>query len=230
MNEILLALTVIVYFSAALVAEKLFGKAGLMGWVVIGSLWMNIELLKVVDAFGVQMTLGNVLLSSTFLCTDILSEKYGKRASRRAALVGAFAITASVIISQLMLAFAPGGGDFAQGSMEVLFTQMPRMCLASIATYVVAQLNDVWLYHKIWSITEKRFGKERFLWLRNCGSTLVSQAINAFMFACIAWVGVYDLPMVIELGCATFAITAVLSLLDTPFVYLSRKLVPVKED
>ena len=222
MNELLLLLTVVLYFSAPLVAEKLFGKAGLYAWIIIGSIWMNIELTKLVDSFGVEMALGNVLFSSTFLCTDILSEKYGKRDSRTAALLGSFAIVSALVVSQIMLAFQPSAFDVAQGSMETIFTQMPRLAIASFVTYFAVQLHDVWLYHKIWSFTEKRFGKERFLWLRNCGSTIASQALNAIVFNLIAWTGVYSIETIMSITVASFILTAVLALLDTPFVYISR--------
>lgn len=225
MNEVLLLLTVLLYFSMPLVAEKAFGRYGLYAWVVIGSLWMNVEVVKVIGAFGAEMTLGNVLLSSTFLCTDILSEKYGRDASRKAALLGSFAIVASLAITQIMLAFEPSQSDFAQGAMETLFTQMPRLALASFVTYFVVQLHDVWLYHKIWAITEKRFGSGKMLWLRNCGSTIVSQFINAFLFTALAWYGVYDMSTIVSLSLATFTITAVLALADTPFIYASKRLV-----
>lgn len=227
MNELLLLLTVVLYFTAAIASEKLFGKAGLFGWIIVGSILMNVEVVKLVDAFGMEMTLGNVLLSSTFLCTDILAEKYGKEESRRGALLGCAAICCSLVVTQVMLAFSASPNDFAQDSLVTVFGQIPRLCFASFLTYFVVQLHDVWLYEKIRKATSKKHG-DKFLWLRNCGSTLVSQAINAILFTVIAWWGVYDMGTMVSLAAATYIITFVLALLDTPFMYISKKLIPAE--
>lgn len=226
----MLLLTVVVYFSAAILSEKLFGKAGLYGWIIIGTIMMNIELVKLVDAYAMEMTLGNVLFSSTFLCTDILAEKYGKKESRKGALMGCAAVVSVLVITQIMLAFTPSANDFSQSALEVVYGQIPRLCFASVFTYFVCQLHDVWLYEKIRSLTEKKFGKDKLLWLRNCGSTLVSQAINAVAFTLIAFYGVYDVQTLVSLMLATYIITAVLALLDTPFIYVSKYLVPKGEN
>ena len=69
-------------------AYKFLGKTGLYCWTVIATIAANIEVLIVVDAFGMEMTLGNILFASTFLVTDILSEKEGKKESQKAVIIG----------------------------------------------------------------------------------------------------------------------------------------------
>ncbi len=51
-------------------------------WTVLATIAANIEVLIMVTAFGMEMTLGNILFASTFLVTDILSELYGKKPPR----------------------------------------------------------------------------------------------------------------------------------------------------
>ena len=78
MNESLFIIAgVLGFFGVALVA-KLFGKYGLIAWVGISAILANIALTKQVTMFGVDCTLGNVMFSSTYLATDILSEVYSK--------------------------------------------------------------------------------------------------------------------------------------------------------
>ena len=78
-NELLILLSLVVLYGSVLLWMKLFGKQGLYGWTVIATIAANIEVLILVDAFGMEQTLGNVLFASTFLVTDILSESYGKK-------------------------------------------------------------------------------------------------------------------------------------------------------
>ena len=225
MNELLLLGSVVLYFGAVLLAEKLFGKYGLYVWVGIASVLMNIEVVKIIDAYGAVMTLGNVLLTSTLLATDILGEKYGKADARRAALIGCFSICVGLIATQYALLFIPSASDYVHASMQIVFMQIPRICIASFATFLVVQLNDVWLYHRIWNWTERKAGRERYLWVRNLGSTLVSQLINAFMFTFIGWYGVVDVSVCVGLAVSTFALGIALSVLDTPFIYISRRFI-----
>ena len=73
-NELLLILSLLLIYSALLLFYYLFGKDGLYAWTVIATIAANIEVLILVDAFGMEMTLGNILFASTFLVTDIISE------------------------------------------------------------------------------------------------------------------------------------------------------------
>lgn len=84
---------------------------------------------------------------------------------------------------------------------------------------------DVWLYHKWWAFTEKKFGdRRRFLWLRNNGSTLISQLVNSALFTLFAFYGTYDWGTLVSVLFSTYVIYIFTSLLDTPVVYLARRI------
>ncbi|MGX8699488.1 MAG: queuosine precursor transporter, partial [bacterium] len=85
---------------------------------------------------------------------------------------------------------------------------------------------DVFLYHFIW---EKSGGGKRFLWLRNNGSTLLSQAVDTVIFTTLAFWGTYPTPVFFSILITTYLFKAVVALLDTPFIYLSRKIKPMEE-
>ena len=70
-NEFLLILSLPLTYSAVLALFRLFGKQGLYLWSIVATIAANIEVLIVVDAFGMEMTLGIILFASTFLVTDI---------------------------------------------------------------------------------------------------------------------------------------------------------------
>ena len=94
---------------------------------------------------------------------------------------------------------------------------------AGLAAYIVSQFFDVWLYHAWWNFTEKRFNtKKGFLWLRNNGSTLVSQLLNTVLFTWGAFFGVYSVQTLVSITFSTYLIYIATSLADTPFVYAAR--------
>ena len=71
MNELLLLFSVVFIFGAALLAYRLFGKAGLFVVSACASILANIEANILIVGFGMEQTLGNVLFAVTFLVTDI---------------------------------------------------------------------------------------------------------------------------------------------------------------
>ena len=78
MNIVLLLIGTILAFTALVMIERFFGKFGIVAWVCIASISANILVCKSVDFFGATCALGNVMFASTYLATDISTEKYGK--------------------------------------------------------------------------------------------------------------------------------------------------------
>lgn len=224
-NEILLLFSFAVIYGGALLAYRMFGIMGLYAVSALATVVANIEVMIVVDAFGLQQTLGNVLFGVTFLITDILSENEGKKEANRAVYMGIFVSLFFLVISQSWLLYTPAHADWAMPSFRNLFTNTPRMLFASLSVYAVSQKFDVWLYHAWWSLTETRSGSSRrFLWLRNNGSTLVSQLLNAVLFNCLAFWGIYDGTTLVSIIVSSYVIYIFTSLMDTPFVYLARRM------
>lgn len=224
-NELLLAGSVVFIFGATLLAYKFFGKNGLYCMSAIATVLANIEVVVLVNAFGMEQTLGNVLFASTFLVTDILSECEGKRAANKAVWLGVFSSLFFLLLSQSWLLYVPSENDFVHDSIRNVFSNTPRMIISSLVVYAISQLFDVWLYHKWWAFTEKKFGdKRRFLWLRNNGSTLISQIVNTLLFTFFAFWGTYDTKTLISIFLSSYVIYIFTSLLDTPAVYIARKI------
>ena len=82
MNEFLLIASLFVIYGTVLLAYRIFGLHGLYCFTAIATITANIEVLIMVNAFGMEQTLGNILFASTFLVTDIISEVEGKKASK----------------------------------------------------------------------------------------------------------------------------------------------------
>ena len=222
-NELLLIGSVFIIYGSVLLSYRLFGKSGLYAMTVIATVLANIEVLMLIEGFGMQQTLGNVMFASTYLITDILSENEGKKSASKAVWLGVFTSVIMLLFTQYWLLYTPASTDWARAHISAIFSTTPRMLLASFAGYVVSQRIDVWLYHRWWDITTKKCGDStRFLWLRNNGSTLVSQIINTVLFTLIAFYGWYDIKTLISVMLSSYVIFIFTSLLDTPAVYIAR--------
>ena len=131
-----------------------------------------------------------------------------------------------LIGSQLIMAFTPNENDYISDSLNVVFGLVPRITTASLVGFICSQYLDVFLYHKIWKITGDSKAK---LWLRNNGSTLISQAVDTVIFVTIAFVGTYPTDVFISILVTTYLFKAIVALIDTPFIYWARKIQPLKE-
>ena len=225
MNELLLILSLIGLYGSVVLFYRLFGKLGLYCYSAVATVLANIEVLLLVDAFGMEMTLGNILFATTFIVTDILSETEGKRAAQKAVYLSVGCSVLFLLVSQSWLLYAPAAGDWAAPAFHTIFASTPRTLLSSLFVYAVTQMIDVWLYHFWWKLTERLSGdSRRFLWVRNNGSTLISQLANTVLFTLFAFWGVYDAPTIVSIILSSYVIFIVTSLIDTPVVYLARRI------
>ncbi|MCR5605218.1 MAG: queuosine precursor transporter [Treponema sp.] len=222
-NELILILSLILSFGGVIVFFRLFAKDGIFIWTSIATITANIEVLILIKAFGMEQTLGNVLFAATFVSTDILSECYGKKEASKAVWLGVATNIAFVVLSQIWFLYTPSEKDWVMPSVKLIFSNTPKIMLASLLGYIISERYDVWAYHALWDFTTKKFNdKKKFLWVRNNGSTLSSQLINTVIFNVIAFWGLYTPGQIATVCISGYIIYVCTSLLDTPFIYLAR--------
>lgn len=217
-NELLWLILLLANFMAIIFSYRFFGKTGLYIWIPIATILANIQVLKMVDLLTIGVTLGNITYASSFLVTDILSENYGKRAARKAVFIGFFSLAATVIIMNIALNFKPNEFDFIQESLKNIFAILPRIALASLIAYGASQLHDVWAYN-FW---KNLFPQDKFLWLRNNASTMISQLIDSVLFTFIAFWGLLPQSEFVQILITTYLLKWIVAAIDTPFLYLAK--------
>lgn len=226
MNNLVFIGSVLIYLGSVIIMYKLFGKNGLYVFIVFSTILGNIQVCKCVDIFGISTTAGNVLYAATFLVTDILSEKYGKKAATMAVKYGLCITILWIIGTQLTLFFIPNENDYISASLNVVFGLVPRTAIASLVGYVCSQSIDVFLYHYIWHKTGEGVAK---LWMRNNFSTLLSQAVDTIIFTTIAFGGTYPINVFISIMLTTYFFKVTVALFDTPYIYIARRITPLEK-
>ncbi len=221
MNTIFLWLVLmLVNFLAILVFYKLFDVAGLYSWIAISAIIANIQVLKTIELFGFVVTLGNIIYGTSFLATDILSELHGKEKAKKGVYIGMMTLISMTLIMQISLMFIPHASDFSQDALQTIFGIMPRIAFASFVAYFISQLHDVWAFD-YW---KSKFPERKYLWLRNNLSTLVSQLIDSIVFTTIAFYGVFESSVFVDILITTYVLKLLVAVLDTPFVYIATKI------
>jgi uncharacterized integral membrane protein (TIGR00697 family) len=214
-------LTVIADLGFAILCYRLFGRSGLYGVVIFSLLLANVMGPKLTIIAGLQTSMGVILYSSIFFATDLLSEKYGRAEAHRAVLLGFYISVVLVVMTQLSLLYLPSTNPetsvFATAvheAMLTLFDYTPRFVFGSLAAYLLSQSFDVWVFHRIRDATDGRH-----LWLRNTGSTLLSQAIDTVIYGVVVWWGLVDFVTAMQLAGAKYVFKFLIALIDTPFIY-----------
>lgn len=219
MNNIILFIEIIVIFSTLLLCKKFFKKEGLIAWISVAIVLANIITAKNANIFGLSTAIGTVMFASTFLATDILVECYGKDIATKAVKIGLFANVLLIISTQIALYYTPSEFDYAHDAMKTLFNLNLRISIASMIMYYIANIADIYLFSKI---KQKTNGTK--LWLRNNISTIVCNCLENFGFIGLAFLGIYDLQTVCIIALSTSIIEVIVAILDTPFLYIARKI------
>ena len=216
MNILYGFINIIVIFSLVVLIEKLFKKEGLYVWLSIATILANLTVCKMIDVFSFTTSLGNVLFASTFLATDIMSEKYSKDDAKKGVYISIFSGISFIIITQLTLLFIPSSEDVVHGAMETLFSISIRTSAASMIMFFISNMLDIQLYNKL---------KEKYpdkLWLRNNVSTILCNCLENYFFNTLAFAGIFSFGVIISIATTTTIMEIVIALCDTPFLYLSK--------
>ena len=217
MNEFIFISSTLICLFSVILFYRFLGKMGLFVWVAIASILANIIVAKCITLFGLAASAGNILYASTFLATDILSENHSHKDARLCVIIGTISIIVYLAVSQITLLFAPNEFDFISPYMSEIFKLAPRITITSIVCYYISNTLDTYLYQ--W------FSKKTvFLWLKNNGSTWTSQFIDSVLFSIIAFAGVMPIQGIVEFAITTYIIKIIVALLDTPFIYIAKKM------
>lgn len=222
-NEALWIIKLVVSFLTVIVAYRFFGKMGLFIWIPISIFLASVELIVLIKLFGLHSSLGNIPYASAFFVTDILSEKYGEDEAKKAVWIGFFTNIVITFMINFALLFRPEEmGLEAFNNLKSIFGLFPRFMIAGLISYLISQHLDVQLY---------KFLKIKFpekLWIRNNGSTMISQLVDNILFTLLAFTGIYSFEVMWEIFLSTYILKWIVAAMDTPFLYFAVKM-KVKE-
>ena len=220
-----------------LVANAILAEfIGVKIFTVEGSLGMekfNINMFGVPD-LSFNMSAGVVTWPLIFIMTDIINEYFGVRQVRFLSILAAILISYAFLVVGFAMDLVPSdfwvnqkvdGVDVnMNAAFNGIFGQGMWIIAGSIIAFLIGQMADVILFHRI-----KKLTGERFLWLRATGSTLVSQLIDSFVVIFIAF---YLNPqynwswqMVAAIGLVNYTYKFIVAILMTPLLYGVHKLI-----
>ena len=210
----------------AVILFYFFGKEGLFVAVILGIVLANLQGGKVSDlnvmGYTFTVSMGAIMYSGIYFATDLINEKYGKKEANKAVILGAIANIVVMITLLLSTYYLPSeianSSEKVHEAISTLAFYSPIFVIGSISAYLISQTFDVWIFHRL-----KEYTNGKHLWLRNNLSTLLSQALDTFIYTFV-WVLAGELTFIVALSIALtkYIFKIFIALIDTFFIYLVK--------
>jgi queuosine precursor transporter len=218
-----------IFIASALIAEvigvKIFSLED-----TVGIKRANINLFG--SPFSFHLTAGVLLWPVVFIMTDIINEYYGTRGVKFLSYLTIVLISYAFLIFNGAINLAPSeyfsignNIDNPNNAFKGIFGQGMWIIIGSMVAFLVGQVLDVLVFHRIKKITG-----EKNIWLRATGSTLISQLVDSFVVLFIAfYIGKriqtgqgapWSMHQVIVTGTGNYIYKFAVAILLTPVIYL----------
>lgn len=194
------ALCLSIFVAALVISQFLAAKLVMMTFPIVGTL---------------VFPAGVLAYAITYLCTDVISEIWGKKRAAQSVLFG-FISTVVIFLLIWVAKLLPAQPEWQlNAAFHDISAVIMRVTVAGLVAYLISQYHDVWMYHLL-----KKLTGGRFLWLRNTVSTSLSQFFDTVIFITLAFYGKMDTKILVSMVIGQFTVKVMLAILDTPFVYL----------
>jgi len=175
---------------------------------------------------ALSLTCGVLLWPLEFIMTDIVNEYYGPKAVRRISYIAVALISYAFLMFYMAMGVPPADFWYGTGiqdgvpdmskAFNSIFGQGMWIIFASLTAFLVSQIVDVTVFHRI-----KRVTGEKKIWLRATGSTLVSQLVDSFIVLFIAFkIGKgWSFQKVLAICMVNYAYKFTMAIVLTPVIY-----------
>ena len=129
------------------------------------------------------VSVGMIFFPMTFLLTDVVNDFYGRKGAQFLTAVGAGMATLSYFALTISTSLVTHRDSyFSDAEYTKIFGGSTRLFAASLVAYLAGQLLDIAVF-QFW----KRLTRNRYLWLRATGSTLISQLLDTITVNALFW-------------------------------------------
>jgi uncharacterized integral membrane protein (TIGR00697 family) len=177
-----------------------------------------------------NLTAGAVIWPVVFITSDLINEYFGKPGVKRISYLTAGLIAYAFLVIFITIRLPPASwwleaygqdGDGNYFNMDFafnrIFGQGQRIIIGSLSAFLLGQLVDVFVFHRMKKIT----GNKK-LWLRATGSTIVSQFVDSFVVLYIAFAGTFSNEQIIAIGITNYIYKFFVAILLTPLIYFGH--------
>lgn len=171
--------------------------------------------------YVMSVPVGLLAYPFTFLATDLISELFGRKKAQLVVWIGFFLNMFMLLVISIGYWFpntygVSGGLNLFEGVYNFVIANT----ISSMIAYLIAQSVDVRLFH-FW----KRVTRGKYLWIRNNGSTMVSQLVDSTAILTILYISgnlgenINTIGALSVLIFNSYIFKFIFALFDTPLAY-----------
>ncbi len=163
-----------------------------------------------------QVTFGAGILffPLSYVLGDVLTEVYGFARARRCVWAGFAASIFAAGMSWVVVTLPAAPGYTGQAALATVFGQVPRIFLASVAAFWAGEIANAVVMSRM-----KLWTGGRMLWTRTIGSTVVGQGVDSLIFYPLAFLGVWQTSLVVQVLLTNYALKVLWEVILTPVTY-----------
>jgi queuosine precursor transporter len=197
-----------VYLLAVFLTALLIGDT-------IGSKLFTVDIPLGLTTIHATLSAGAIWFPITFLLTDVVNEFYGAQGARTVTFVGFFmALLAFTIIAIARQIPAAPFSPVSQAAFDTVLGGANRIFVASLCAYLVGQLIDIAVFHRLKGLTQSRH-----IWLRATGSTLISQLVDTLVVTYVAFGGLIAPEQLRRAAVTSYVVKVMVAIGLTPVIY-----------
>lgn len=214
--------------TAEIIGAKIFSLDQTLGFDGSGISFLGFDM-------SFALTAGTLNWPIVFIVSDVINEYFGKKGVKFISYLTAALITFSFLVIYLAVYVKPaafwldvnstdsnGQAININEGFKMIFRQGLGIILGSLSAFLVGQILDAFVFHRL-----RRLTKNKFIWLRATGSTLVSQLIDSFVVIFIAFYvfGNWSLDQVGQVSTNNYIFKFFIAIALTPLIYLAHFLI-----
>jgi uncharacterized integral membrane protein (TIGR00697 family) len=159
---------------------------------------------------------GILFFPISYVIGDILTEVYGYSRARRCIWAGFMALLFMAFMSFVVVALPPAPNWGGQVAYEQVFGQVPRIVFASMIAFWAGEFANSYVLArmKVWT-------PGKHLWSRTIGSTFVGQGVDSLIFYPLAFYGIWESELLLQVLLIQWALKVGWEVLLTPVTYLA---------
>lgn len=157
---------------------------------------------------------GILFFPLSYVLGDVLTEVYGFARARRVVWVGFAASIFAATMSFVVVSLPPDPAWQGQAALAEVFGQVPRIFIASIIAFWAGEMANAFVLARMKLLTGGKM-----LWTRTIGSTVVGQGVDSLLFYPLAFAGIWETSLVIQVLVTNYLLKVLWEALLTPVTY-----------
>lgn len=218
MTTIFLIAYIIISFIIITFSYSFFKEKGIIClyafFIVLSQLTLNLK----IEVLGYTTVLGSVNFSFTFLCIDVLNEINGKKLAQKTTALGVVVLF-SLLINLYFISKIAVIDDTYLMFKKVTSNQIRFIVVDILVSYIIFQLVNISLFALL-----RKLCKDKNLWLRSFGSTIISQIFTAITFYELCFFDILSQKEIWTMILIGLIIKSFIALVEIPFLYFIKKL------